>query len=345
MALEAKKTLIMRIYQIFEEYSDQEHPLTQQDVIDLLARDFGIECERKAVGRNVSYLKEMGFDIESGKDGSYLASRKIENAELRLLIDSVLSSRNINSTHSKQLIDKLISLGGRNFKSHVKHVYSVKEWDKSTNKSFFFNIEIVDEAIEQGKKITFDYNKMGLDMQLHASLSHKGSPYQMFLHNQRYYLMMHDEVFDAVGYYRMDKITNMQIIQEEAKPLKENAGFEKGIDYKQISTALPYMYNDKPIPVTIKCRNYMMDTISDWFGTNFVVRRVDDEHFTATITASEKAILYWILQYNYKIEVISPESLRQRVIYSLKTTLSKYEPQAESKTENTIEPIRQNAKD
>ena len=179
---------------------------------------------------------------------------------------------------------------------------------------------------------------MGLDMQLHASLSHKGSPYQMFLHNQRYYLMMHDEVFDAVGYYRMDKITNMQIIQEEAKPLKENAGFEKGIDYKQISTALPYMYNDKPIPVTIKCRNYMMDTISDWFGTNFVVRRVDDEHFTATITASEKAILYWILQYNYKIEVISPESLRQRVIYSLKTTLAKYEPQAESKAENTTEP-------
>ena len=81
MALEAKKTLIMRIYQIFEEYSDQEHPLTQQDVIDLLARDFGIECERKAVGRNVSYLKEMGFDIESGKDGSYLATRHIENAE------------------------------------------------------------------------------------------------------------------------------------------------------------------------------------------------------------------------------------------------------------------------
>lgn len=334
MALEAKKTLIMRIYQILEEYSDDEHPLTQQDIIDLLARDYGVECERKAVGRNLSYLKEMGFDIESGKDGSYLATRKIENAELRLLIDSVLSSRNINSTHSKQLIDKLISLGGRNFKSHVKHVYSVKEWDKSSNKDFFYNVEIADEAIEQGKKITFDYNKMGLDKRLHKNLSHKGSPYQMFLHNQRYYLMMFDEVFGEVGYYRMDKITNIEIVNEDAKPLKENAGFEKGIDYKQISTALPYMYNDKPIPVTIKCRNYMMDTLSDWFGTNFVVKRVDDEHFTATITASEKAILYWILQYNYKIEVISPESLRQRVIYSLKTTLAKYEKPSTDESDN-----------
>lgn len=334
MAFESKKTLIFRIYQILEEYSDFEHPLTHQDIIEKLDRDYGIECERKAVGRNIACLKEMGFDIESSKEGSYLASRKLENAELRLLIDSVLASRNVNPTHSKQLIDKLISIGGHNFKSHVKHVYSVKDWGKSDNKDFFYNIDVIDEAIENGKKIHFFYNKVGLDKALHPSLEHKGSPYQMLLHNQRYYLMMFDEVFDQVGYYRLDKITNITILDEYAKPLKQNKGFEKGINYKEISTALPYMYNDKPIPVTIKCRNYMMDTISDWFGTDFVVNRVDDAHFTATIKASEKAMLYWVLQYNYKVEVISPESLRQKVIESLQKTLDKYEKKDDKKDEN-----------
>ena len=334
MAFESKKTLIFRIYQILEEYSDFEHPLTHQDIIEKLDRDYGIECERKAVGRNIACLKEMGFDIESSKEGSYLASRKLENAELRLLIDSVLASRNVNPTHSKQLIDKLISIGGHNFKSHVKHIYSVKDWGKSDNKDFFYNIDVIDEAIENGKKIHFFYNKVGLDKALHPSLEHKGSPYQMLLHNQRYYLMMFDEVFDQVGYYRLDKITNITILDEDAKPLKQNKGFEKGINYKEISTALPYMYNDKPIPVTIKCRNYMMDTISDWFGTDFVVNRVDDAHFTATIKASEKAMLYWVLQYNYKVEVISPESLRQKVIESLQKTLDKYEKKDEKKDEN-----------
>ena len=337
MALEAKKTLIMRIYQILDEYSDEEHPLTQQNIIDILERDYDIPCERKAVGRNVSYLKEMGFDIESTANGTYLASRKLENAELRLLIDSVLSSRNVNSTHSEQLINKLIALGGRNFKSHVKHVYSVKEWDKSDNKAFFYNIDVIDEAIEQGKKISFNYNKIGLDKKLHVSKPHVGSPYQMLLHNQRYYLMMFDEVFDQVGYYRLDKITNITILDEDAKPLKQNKGFEKGINYKEISTALPYMYNDKPIPVTIKCRNYMMDTISDWFGTDFVVNRVDDAHFTATIKASEKAMLYWVLQYNYKVEVLSPESLRQKVIESLQKTLDKYEQKDDKKDDKKDE--------
>lgn len=324
MALEAKKTLIFRIYQILDEYSDTEHPLTQQDIIDILERDYDLPCERKAVGRNLSYLKEMGFDIESSPKGSYLASRKLENAELRLLIDSVLASRNINSTHSAQLIDKLISLGGHNFKSHVKHVYSVKDWAKSDNKAFFFNIDVIDEAIEEGKKISFYYNKVGLDKQLHKSLFHVGSPYQMLLHNQRYYLMMFDETFSQVGYYRLDKITDITILKDDAKPLRENVGFEKGINYKQIATALPYMYNDKPISITIKCRNYMMDTISDWFGTDFVVRQVDENNFTATIIASEKAMRYWVLQYNYKVEVISPESLRNSVIESLKKTLDIY---------------------
>lgn len=324
MALEAKKTLIFRIYQILDDYSDQEHPLTQQDIIDILDRDYDISCERKAIGRNLSYLKEMGFDIESCAKGSYLASRKLENAELRLLIDSVLASRNINSTHSAQLIDKLISLGGHNFKSHVRHVYSVKDWAKSDNKAFFFNIDVIDEAIEQGKKVSFYYNKVGLDKALHKSLHHLGSPYQMLLHNQRYYLMMFDETFDQVGYYRLEKITDITILDECAKPLKDNPGFEKGINYKQISTALPYMYNDKPIPITIKCRNYMMDTISDWFGTDFTVKQVDDKNFTATINASEKAMRYWVLQYNYKVEVISPQSLRDIVIESLKKTLEIY---------------------
>lgn len=324
MSLEAKKTLIFRVYQILEKYSDEEHPLTQQQIIDRLQRDYGIECERKAVGRNISFLKEMGFEIESVKGGSYLASRSLENAELRLLIDSVLSSRHINPTHSTQLINKLIDLGGYNFKSHVKHVYSVKEWEKSDNKSFFLNIEMVDEAIENCKKISFEYNRVGLDMKLHPSLKHIGSPYQMLLHNQRYYVMMHDEQF-GMGYYRMDKITNMQVLDDVAKPLKSNEGYEKGIDYNSFSTRLPYMYSDEQVKVEIKCRNYFVDTLYDWFGADFKIKKVDDDNFIATIMASEKAMLYWVLQFNYKVEVLSPNSLRESVIKSLKTTLSKYE--------------------
>lgn len=325
MATEAKKTLIMRIYQVLEKYSDEEHPLKQQDVIDLLYRDFGIECERKAVGRNVSYLKEMGYDLETDGRGTYLASRKFENAELRLLIDSVLGSRHINSTHSKQLIDKLISFGGRDFKGLVKHVYSVENWDKSQNKDFFLNIEIADEAIDRGKKIEFEYNRTAPDGRMYATDRHVASPYQMFLHNQRYYLMLRDDKYDGVSYDRLDKITNMRVLDEDAFPLKENEGFKRGINYKDIATGMPYMFSDTPVSVVLKCKNFMMDELADWFGRSYTTSKAEDGYFIATVKASPRAMLYWILQYNDKVEVISPATLREEVIRTLKSTLSLYE--------------------
>ena len=69
----------------------------------------------------------------------------------------------------------------------------------------------------------------------------------------------------------------------------------------------------------------MADTLYDWFGTNFTAKKLDDKYFVATIVASEKAMLYWVLQYNRNVEVLSPESLRQNVIASLKKSLALYQ--------------------
>ena len=193
MSLETKKTLIIRLYQVLYEYSDAEHPLTQSEIIDLLDKNYGVEAERKAIGRNVSCLMEMGVDIVNTRKGCYLAERPFENSELRILIDSVLCSRHINAAHSKELIEKLIKLGGRSFKAHVKHVFSVGDWSKSQNTAFFYNVDLIDEAIEHDRRIAFDYNKYGADKKLHKSKSHKVSPYQMILRNQHYFLMAYEE--------------------------------------------------------------------------------------------------------------------------------------------------------
>ncbi len=321
----ANKTLIIRIYQILDKYSDQDHELTQQQIIDLLASSYGIECERKAVARNIAYLQDIGCDIQSDGKGAYLASRMFERSELRLLIDSVLCSKHINSVHSKQLIDKLIALGGCGFKTHVRHVYSVKEWSKSDNRAFFLNIELADEAIESRKKIAFDYYHISPDKKPKTSGKHTGSPYQLLLHNQHYYLMLHDDKYDKVCYLRMDRIKNMKILGDDALPIDQNPGFKHGIDYGELANGLPYMYNDALVTVTLRCPNSMMDDLTDWFGTDFSVQKVDDEHFLATLRAGERAMLYWALQYNTNVEVLSPASLRDNVISALKATLKMYQ--------------------
>ena len=183
-SLEPKKLALIRILQISQKYCDYDHPLKQEDIVRHLDDDYGIVIERKAISRNISLLREAGFEIESKRSGSYLGERDFTDAELRVLIDGVLSSKYISSKYSKDLIDKLCGLSNKYFRSHVNHIYTVGEWDKTENQALFYNIEIIDEAIEQKRQICFDYNKYGVDKRLHKTWTHNVSPYQLILHNQ-----------------------------------------------------------------------------------------------------------------------------------------------------------------
>mgnify|MGYP003309439733 CR=1 FL=1 len=151
-SFEPKKLLILRILEILTEYSDCEHKLRQGDIMNLLRLNYGIECERKAVARNVEYLQDAGYDIVSDKSGTYLAERKFEVGELRLLIDSVLANRNVCKPHTKELVAKLAREGGKYFKNYTKHVINLDDWQKQESKEYFYNIELLCEAIEKKKQ-------------------------------------------------------------------------------------------------------------------------------------------------------------------------------------------------
>ena len=145
--LEPKKLALLRILEIFKNYSDQMHPLKQEDIAKHLEREYGVNLERKAISRNISLLKEAGYEIESTREGSFLLEREFEDSELRMLIDGVLSSRYIAARHSKDLIEKLCGMSNKYFRSHVKNIYSVNEWTRTDNQALFYNIELIGSSI------------------------------------------------------------------------------------------------------------------------------------------------------------------------------------------------------
>ena len=98
-----KKMLNMLILEILREYTDEDHFLTQQEIVKLLDKNYGMECDRRSVKNNILCLKELGYDISMEK-GYRLLSREFDDAELRILIDCVLFSKSISTKHSKVLI-------------------------------------------------------------------------------------------------------------------------------------------------------------------------------------------------------------------------------------------------
>lgn len=326
-SLESKKLALIRILQILERHSDSEHPVKHEKIVELLEDEYALVLERKAVGRNISFLNEAGYDIVTTKKGSYLAERTFEDSELKLLIDGVLSSKHITPKQSKELIEKLCLLSNKYFKKHVKNIYSVQDWNKTENVSVFYNIEIIDEAINKEKQIRFDYNKYGADKKMHRSATHTVSPYQMILHNQRYYLMGYNEKWKHVQYYRMDRITDIKLLNEMRTPLKTIKGFEGGIDYKRFSESMPYMFFDEPQTVEFIAEEWAIDQIIDWYGKNIRIENRQDGRYSVTVRASVNAMEYWAMQYLNAVEILYPKELRERIKKNLQIANEKYKDQ------------------
>ena len=135
---------------------------------------------------------------------------------------------------------------------------------------------MIDMAINEGKQVQYDYNKYGKDKKLHKSSFQRATPYQLILHNQRYYLMGYSEYWGNMIFHRLDRITNIKIYDAPAYPLKKVPGYESGIDYKKISTTMPYLHSDKPERVEMLADAWVIDQVVDWFGKDLAVRETDD---------------------------------------------------------------------
>ncbi len=315
---EPKKLTILRILQVLGEYSDADHKLRQQDIIEKLSSLYGIECERKAVARNIDFLQRAGFDIVADKRGCYLASRRFEHGELRLLTDSLLANRNVCVQYTRDLIKKLVAEGGRYYHNYAEGVVNLDDWRKEDNRDFFFNIEVLGEAIEKKVKVAIVYNRYGTDKRLHPTHSAPDivNPYALFFKNGHYYVVCNFDRHDNLAFCRIDKITYIRQTQDPVRDVHTVKNCERGINLGKISNTSPYLYVEDPVKVVFRTTPYappsMIDFVIDTFGSNVDIwKRDEDTYFS--VYASPSAMKIWIMQFGKNVKVLAPTELVSEV--------------------------------
>ena len=310
-----KKMLNILILEILRRYSDEEHHLTQQEIMRKLQSDYGVGgTDRRTVRDNVQSLIDMGYGIENeSEDGYYMYEREFDDAELRLLIDSVLFSKTISDTVAKSLIKKLNSFGNIYFDTKVSHVKPIPVLNRTNNKSVLYNVSTINEAMDQKKKITFRYNRYGTDFKMHdQGKQYIMNPYQMVASNGNYYLLGNIDKYDNITYYRIDKMSKVEILDEKIKPSDEIKGIEGHLDLPKHMAEHIYMLYGDSVTATIKTSTGMMDVLVDWFGRNFRIVENKNDEIIINVKCNERALFYWALQYGPHIEVLAPESLRKK---------------------------------
>jgi len=321
-----KKMLNMLILDILKEYSDFEHHLTQQEIIRLLKANYDMECDRRSVKNNILYLKELGYEI-SMDDGYYLVEREFEDAELRMLIDSVLFSKQLTQKQAKDLIEKLRKQGNRYFSAKVSHISNLPDLQHADNKQLIYALDVVNDAITEKKKISFIYNSYGVDFKLHPrrEAAYVVSPYQMVANNGNFYLIGNYDKYNNISHYRLDKMTCVKILDEKVKPQKDIVDFTQGFNLPKHMAEHIYMFSGSSVRVKLLAPKDMMNELIDWLGKDFRVRNTDNEkQIEVTLNCNENSMFFWALQYGPYVEVLEPAGLRKRVAEAIRDMNMKY---------------------
>ncbi len=320
-----KKMLNMLILDILKEHSDSEHRLLQQDIIDLLESEYGASCERRAVKNNITCLQEMGYDIVADK-GYYLRTREFTDAELRLMIDSIFSSGAITDKAAHQLVKKLEKYSNRYFKSHVSHIHSSTSGKNSENKKVMESIAAIDTAISKSKKISFSYLQYGTDKKLHKKrdIRYVVSPYQMISNKGKYFLVGNYDAYDDISHYRLDRITDVEILDEPRKSMKSIKGLENGLNIAEHIAEHVYMFSGKSEHIKLRANENLMDTLIDNFGRDFRVTLGEGTDIIVDLKCNPDAFFYWVMQYGHLTEVLEPESMRKRIKKASEEIYKKY---------------------
>lgn len=320
-----KKMLNMLILEILETYSDQDHHLSQREILQLLRLDYGMECDRRSVKANILYLKELGYDI-SMENGYYLVTRAFEDAELRMLIDSVLFSGSLTQAQAKTLIDKLKKQSNRYFTAKVTHVSNLPELHHGDNKQLMYVLDTINNAISEKKKISFIYNSYGTDFKLHPrrEMPYIVNPYQMVANNGHYYLISNYDKYDDIAHFRLDKMTCVKILEEPVKEMRKVKGLEHGLNLPKHMAEHIYMFAGESVRVKMRCGKDLMSELIDWFGKDFRITEETEEEITVSLNTNEQAMFFWALQYGPYVEVLEPEGLRNRIASAVSDMNDKY---------------------
>lgn len=328
--MQTSKLKTLLIYKYLEEYSDDEHPVSTSELIDML-EEKKIKAERKSIYADIKALNEIGCDIisvRSPKSGFIMASRKFEVPEVRLLIDAVSSAGFITPNKTQALVEKLESLVSENQAKAMKSQVYCESASKCDNEEIYYIIDSLDEAITTKRKVKFNYKRRNIDKKNQKSYTNKTftvSPYALIWKDDHYYLVCNSGKYDNLLNLRLDRMKKLEILDETIRPMSEVSEYTDYFDTADYSSKMFNMFSGEINKVKLLCSLDLREEIMDRFGAKIPLKAFDYDHFETEINAAvSDGLVSWIMQYGNKIKVVEPQFLAQMVADKAKAIAEVY---------------------
>ncbi|MBQ7077147.1 MAG: WYL domain-containing protein [Lachnospiraceae bacterium] len=320
---ENQKLKLLKIIEILENKTDEDHPITIEQLEKEL-EEFGIKAERKSLYSDLNLLIDDGMDIVRDGKRNYLASRKYELAELKMLSDAVASSKFISVKKTEELLKKLEGEASVYQAKELKRDLRFLDRVKTENAKIYYNLDSIYQAIAGNNKVMFEYFDYGLNKILSVKKSDKPvvvSPLKLIYDNDNYYLVAKVEAKaegDNERHYRVDKMKNVTVLEEKGDRSKD-------FDPVKFTKATFGMFGGELKKVKLIADNSMIGTVIDRFGKDIPVKKESDDKFSTRVDVHVSQQFYgWITGLGGKVLIDGPEDVKGAYAAYLKGLLDNY---------------------
>ena len=296
---------LVKILEILRQETDEDHPMGTQTLIKKLAEQ-GIECDRRTLYRDIQVLNDYGYEV-------LCVDRSFDIPELRILLDAVQAASFITPKKTEVLVDKIADLAGSHRAEVLKKNIMRFNITKHTNEAIYYNVNEIESAIMEGKKVSFfyfDYNAHGERVFRKDKKRYVINPYATIFSNDNYYLVGYSDKYKNVAHYRIDRMEAVEVETEDIMPVLAIEGFDITEHKKQVFG----MFVGEEERVSIQIDNSLIDAVMDKFGEN--ISLMDRGDGTARLEISVQispAFLAWCCAFGDMLKVVFPSSLVEQI--------------------------------
>ncbi len=308
---------LIKILEILYRKSDEEHPLTTQEMIYELGQ-LGIIVERRTVYSDIQALRDYGYDIHTKRTQHnsvyWVSKRSFDLPELKIIMDCIHSSKFVTEGKTEELIDKIADLGGSAKGELLKRSAIHFDAVKHSNESIYEIVDIVERAIEKCKKVTFNYfllDQNGQRVYKHNKKLYLEEPIAMVCNDGNYYLLCYrpeDEYENHIKTFRVDRIDNIAMSDKDISK-DGRTSLRKA---RQYSLQAFKMYGGPLRRVTLIFDESLINVIYNKFGEQTVIKK-HKEKYTASVQVQISPTFWgWMLQFPTQMKIRSPEDLKEQ---------------------------------
>jgi len=295
-----KKALSLCLLRVLEKYASPARPLTTRALMEYMQEDYGLEFERKAVGRNLILLTEMGFPLstyqENGR-GYYLIGENTQgqfgNDESRKLIFLDALLRAPRYAQSETLLAEC--QGDVPVFDFSDTLISVQLLD---------NITLLRRAIADALQIRFESGSIYASGSPGAAVT-SASPYALAYAEGQYYVLLSMAGYGKLLHQRCDQMRSLEITELPARPVTELSGCEGGLPLRDYVLQNLHRVGAEEDYVLL-CKRHLRDEVYAAFGTKSFCE-AEGEYLRVTVQCRWPQMQRFLLDHLKYASLLAPQ--------------------------------------